>query len=168
MWKTLESYLHVFSNITHCSLLSEYFSSDFFPFLFIGSAAKAFEMLKKKHSRKRINSQKSSRSGAGTRDIEAAKKELEEFWFLYWLDSFIRPRKTKTNIPELSLEISESSNAADELKNNCYGSDESEDAGFDAMNEDTESFTMVEESAPSKNVRKNRQPSNRSQCHWKK
>ena len=73
--------------------------------------------------------------------------------------------ENQKNIPELSLEINESSNAVNELENNGYGSDESEDAGFDAMNEDTESFAMVEESAPSKNVRKNRQPSNRSQCH---
>ena len=39
-------------------------------------------------------------------------------------------------------------------KNYGYGSDEREDAGFDAMNEDTESFTMVEESAPSKKCKK--------------
>ena len=40
----------------------------------------------------------------------------------------------------------------DELENN--GSDESEDTGFDAMNEDTEPFTLVEESAPSKKCKK--------------
>ena len=67
-----------FSNITHCSLLSEYFPSVFFPFLFIESVAKAFEMLKKNYCRKCISFRKSSRSGAGTRDIETAKKELEE------------------------------------------------------------------------------------------
>ena len=84
-----------FSNITHCSLLSEYVPSDCFPFLFIGSAAKAFETLKKNYSRKSINFQKSLRSGTGTRDIETTKKELEVFSFLRWLDSFIWPRKTK-------------------------------------------------------------------------
>ena len=72
-----------------------------------------------------------SRSGTGTRDIETARKELEEFSFLSWLDSFIRPRKTKPNIPEPSMEINESSNAGDELEDNDYGSEESEDAGFD-------------------------------------
>ena len=91
-----------------------------------------------------------SQSGAGTRGRERAKKELEECSFLRWLDSFIRHRKTKTSIPELSIEINESSNAGDELENNGYGSDESEDAGFDAMNKDTKSFTTVVESAPSK------------------
>ena len=106
--------------------------------------------MKKEYSRKRINFQKSSRSGAGTRDIETAKKELEEFSFLRWLDSFIRPRKTKTDIPEMSMEIKESSNAGNELENNGYGSDESEDVGFDAMTEDTDPFTTVEESAPPK------------------
>ena len=60
--------------------------------------------------------------------------------------------ENQKNIPELSLEINESSNAVDELENNGYGSDESEDAGFDAMNEDTESFTRVEELASSKKM----------------
>ena len=55
-------------------------------------------------------------------------------------------------MPELSLEINECLNAVDELENN--GSDESEDTGFDAMNEDTEPFTLVEESAPSKKCKK--------------
>ena len=53
--------------------------------------------------------------------------------FLRWLGSFIRSRKTKTNIPEASTEINESSNAEDELEKNGYGSDECEDVGFDAM-----------------------------------
>ena len=55
------------------------------------------------------------------------------------------------------MEINESLNAGDELENNGYGSDESESAGFDDMNEDTESLTTVEESAPSKKC-KNEQP----------
>ena len=128
----------------YCSLRSEYFPSAFsFPFLFVGSAAKAFETLKKKYSRKHINFQKSSRSGTGTRDTETEKKELKEFSFLRWLDSFIRPWKTKTKIPELSMEINESSNAGDELKSNGYGSDESENAGFNAMTDGTEIMGTV-------------------------
>ena len=124
----------------------------FFLFVLIGSAAKAFETLKKKYSWKCINFRKSSRSGAGTRNIETEKKELEEFSFLRWFDFFSMLWKTKTNMPELSLEINECLNAVDELENN--GSDESEDTGFDAMNEDTEPFTLVEESAPSKKCKK--------------
>ena len=61
-----------------------------------------------------------------------------------------KPKQTKTK----SLEINERWNAADELENNGYGSDKSEDTGFDAMNEDTESFTTVEEPAPSKKCKK--------------
>ena len=84
-----------------------------------------------------------SQFGAGTWDIETAKKELEEFSFLCWLNSFIRPQKTKTNMPELSMEINENLNAVDELEKNGYGSDKSEDAGFDAMTEDTKSFSSI-------------------------
>ena len=48
------------------------------------------------------------------------------------------------------MEINESSNAAYELENNGYGSDECEYAGFDVMTDDTESFKTLEESALSK------------------
>ena len=50
----------------------------------------------------------------------------------------------------MSMEIKESSNAGNELENNGYGSDESQGVGFDAMTEDTDSFTTIEESAPPK------------------
>ena len=43
------------------------------------------------------------------------------------------------------METSESSNAGDELENNGYGKGRSDNAGFDAMTDDTESFTSLEE-----------------------
>lgn len=49
------------------------------------------------------------------------------------------------------MEMNENSNAVDELENNDYGSDESEDAWFDVM---TESFTRIEESTLSKKEKK--------------
>ena len=79
---------------------------------------------------------------------------LEELSFLCWLDSFIRPPRTRTNIPEPSMEINENLNAEDELENSGYGSDECEDAGFDAMTNETKLFRMLEESDPSKKCEK--------------
>ena len=52
------------------------------------------------------------------------------------------------------MEINASSNVWDELENNGYGSDESEDDRFDAMADDTESFTTLPESARSKKCMK--------------
>ena len=122
--------------------------------LFTGSAAKVFETLKKKYSRKRVNLRKSSRSGVGTRDLEKAKKELEEYSFLRWLDAFVRPRKTKSNMPEASLEINKNLNVGHEVENDSYDSEESEGVGLDALNNDTESFTTLEESTFSKKCEK--------------
>ena len=42
----------------------------------------------------------SSRSGAGLNKVKAAKKGLEDYAFLAWLEPFIRPRRGKTNVPE--------------------------------------------------------------------
>ena len=50
------------------------------------------------------------------------------------------------------MEINESSNARDELENNGYGSYESEDAGFDAITDATESFATLGESPLSKKM----------------
>ena len=64
------------------------------------------------------------------------------------------------------MEINESSNAGDELENNGYGSDESEDATFDTMNEDIPSHLQRSRNQlHQKTVRKNRPRSNRSQGH---
>ena len=52
------------------------------------------------------------------------------------------------------MEINRSSNAGDELENNGYGSDESEDAEFDAMTDDTDSLTTLKETVPSKKCKK--------------
>ena len=52
------------------------------------------------------------------------------------------------------MDINESSNAGDELENNGYGSQESEDAGCDAITDVTESFATLEKSPPSKKCKK--------------
>lgn len=57
--------------------------------------------MKKKYSRKKVNYQKASRSGAGEKDIRTAKKDLEEYSFLLWLDDHTRLRKTKSNLGDI-------------------------------------------------------------------
>ena len=52
------------------------------------------------------------------------------------------------------MEINRSLNAGDELENNGYGSDESEDAGFDAMTDDTDSLITIKETVPSRKCKK--------------
>ena len=54
--------------------------------------------MKKKYSKKRLNYKVSSRSGSVLRDEENDKAELAKYIFIGWLDEFIRPRKTKSNI----------------------------------------------------------------------
>ena len=64
------------------------------------------------------------------------------------------------------MEINESSNAENELENNGYGSDESEDAGCDAITDDTPShFQRSRNQLHQKNIKKNRPQSNKSLCH---
>ena len=81
-------------------------------FLISETAEKAFDNLKKKYSRKRLNYQTAMRSGAGTNDVKEAQKELLEYAFLSWLDQYIRPRKSKSNIDQASSHSSHSSQTA--------------------------------------------------------
>ena len=81
--------------------------------------------MKKKHSKKRLNYKISSRSGSGFRDVENDRAELAKYTFMGWLDEFIRPRKTKSNIafietnksPVLLTSREEESNIEDNSNN---------------------------------------------------
>jgi len=67
-------------------------------YTFLERAAQHFENLRKKYSRKKLNYQKASRSGVGEKETRSAKKDLDEYSFLFWLDDYSRRRKTKDNI----------------------------------------------------------------------
>ena len=69
-------------------------------FFYLDTAQKLFETLKKRYSKKRMSYKNSSRSGAGLNEVKAAKKGLEDYAFLAWLEPFTRPHRGKTNVPE--------------------------------------------------------------------
>lgn len=72
--------------------------------MIIGTDAKEiFQNLRNRYSRdkKRIKSQKVS--GKGSQDVEKAKQQSSElFKFLRWLDTYIKPRKSKSNVSQSS------------------------------------------------------------------
>ena len=73
-----------------------------------GTAQKLFEALKKKYSKKRLKfKQVSHKSGSGRKDVEDAEEQLNDFGFMSWLDPYIRPRKSKSNLSSKDIEAND-------------------------------------------------------------
>ena len=53
-------------------------------------------------------SKKSKKSGASSAAVEKAKKDLDPYIFLSWIDQYLNPRSTKSNISRINYENSES------------------------------------------------------------
>ena len=55
-------------------------------------------VLLNRYSKRRSTYKKVNVSGAKASDVDSAKKKLDEYLFLSWLDVFIRPKNTKSNV----------------------------------------------------------------------
>ena len=51
---------------------------------------------------------KPNKSGASSATVEKTKKDLDPYPFLFWIDQCLKPRSTKSNIPRINYESSES------------------------------------------------------------
>lgn len=56
--------------------------------------------MRKKYSKAKINFQTANRSGTGAKAVEKARKKIEEFNYLSWLDEHITQRTTRTNVDD--------------------------------------------------------------------
>ena len=70
-------------------------------FFLLGNTAKlCFKKLKKKYNKKQNNVRNVTRSGAGRDDVQKFEVELQKYAFMSWLNKYIAPRKSKTNVPD--------------------------------------------------------------------
>ena len=69
----------------------------------LADASHKWDLLLSRYSRKRVKLRTASVSGAGSDDVEKAKRALEEYKFLSWLDDFIRPKSSKSNVSSTSI-----------------------------------------------------------------
>ena len=66
-----------------------------------GDMAKlCFESFKKRYLKKRNALKKVNRSGTSSVAVDKAKKDLEHYQFFSWIDDFLKPRNTKSNVQE--------------------------------------------------------------------
>ena len=96
--------------------------------LILGEGPKRFDNLKKLYSKKKINLKKTYRIGTSAEEVADAKKKLEAYAFLAWLEPHIRLRSTKNNtllLPEESFDIKESDDSDIEVSGSIGETQES-------------------------------------------
>ena len=81
----------------------------------MGESGNCFTNLKKKYSKKKNDLKRVKRSGAGFADIQKFEKQLENYCFLGWLNSFLKIRNdTRGNLKNDDDNIDSSSDEEDE------------------------------------------------------
>ena len=81
-----------------------------------GSSKHEWALLLNRYSKKRSNFRKANVSGAKESDVAKAQKSLDEYKFLGWIDCFIRPKATKSNVGnagDIPLEIDAEESSVD-------------------------------------------------------
>ena len=76
----------------------------------------AFTSLRSKYNRRKKNFRGCQRSGTFSDRAQKTKKELNEYSFLFWLDSFIYERKGRSNLPQDESRECEMNDNAEPLK----------------------------------------------------
>ena len=66
-------------------------------------AEKEFCKLRDRYARARKNLQEKNKSGTSTKAVQKAREKMRNLQFMAWLDEFIKPRKSKTNIKEAKV-----------------------------------------------------------------
>ena len=56
--------------------------------------------MKKKNNKKQSNVKNANRSGAGRDEVQKFEVELQKCAFMSWLDKYVAPMKSKTNVPD--------------------------------------------------------------------
>ena len=69
-------------------------------FSYVGEGKKRFENLKKRYSKKKSAYINATRSGAGSKEANAAEQELKRYDFLSWLTRYLRLKDTHSNLGE--------------------------------------------------------------------
>ena len=82
-----------------------------------GSSASNWTLLLNRYSRRRMALRAVNVSGQGAEQVRKANKDMEEYKFLSWYDAFVRPKKSRTNLPVTNDPTEEIANISAESVN---------------------------------------------------
>ena len=74
---------------------------------------------------------KVEKSGTSSSVVEKARKNLNAYSFLIWIDEYLVPRRTKSNVKDTNLEMSADKEENSETAENTPSFQEFDDQPFD-------------------------------------
>ena len=69
-------------------------------------AKNCFGKIKRRYLAKRLELRKVDKSGTFSSVVEKARKDLNAYSFLFWIDEYLKPLRTKSNVKDINLEMS--------------------------------------------------------------
>ena len=69
--------------------------------------------------------------GPSSSVVEKARKDLNAYSFLFWIDEYLKPRQTKSNVKETNIEMSADEEENSEAAENTPSFKEFDDQSFD-------------------------------------
>ena len=97
-----------------------------------GEAAKNCSgKIKRRYLAKRLELRKVDRSGTFSSVVGKARKDLNAYSVLFWIEKYLKPRQTKSNIKNINLEMSADEEESSEAAENAPSFQEFDDQHFD-------------------------------------
>ena len=90
-----------------------------------------FGKIKRRYLAKRVELKKVDKSGTSSLVVGKARKDLNAYSFLFWTDEYLKPRRTKSNVKDLNLEMSADEEENSEAAKNTPSFQEFDDQPFD-------------------------------------
>ena len=84
--------------------------------------------------------QEKNRSGTSTKAIKSASDKMKNLQFMAWIDEFIKPRKSKTNIDDASTKHSNEGTQIDDGSDKSEEEEEQMDDSESKLNHDTPDY----------------------------
>lgn len=84
--------------------------------------------------------QEKNRSGTSTKAIKSASDKMKNLQFMAWIDEFIKPRKSKTNIDDASTKHSNEGTQIDDGSDKSEEEEEEMDDSESKLNHDTPDY----------------------------
>ena len=90
-----------------CTNQTFFFLFCFVVFFVLGETAQNFfDRVKRTYFKHRLELKKVGKSGTSSSVADKARRELNAYSFLFWLDAYLKPRRTRCNIPDNISDVS--------------------------------------------------------------
>ena len=95
-----------------------FFCFVLFCFVLGETAQNFFDRVRRTYFKHRLELKKADKSGTSSAVADKARRELNAYSFLFWLDAYLKPRRTRCNIPDNISDVSTGSDVEESCDEN--------------------------------------------------